>query len=167
MTWKSGDVAKHGRHDRLIEEEVHDPYMARGKPVEPTLCPECGVVFSSGRWQWLPEVPSGAHQQLCPACQRIQDKVPAGYLNLKGDFFDEHRDEIMKLIHNKVEAQKAQHPLKRLMDIEPQADGSVLITFTDMHLPRGAGEAIASAYEGDLDIQYTDQAGILRVYWQR
>lgn len=167
MSGKQTDVTKHGRHDRLIKEHVHDPYMARSKPAEPTVCADCGVVFSKGRWQWMSEAPAGAHQQRCPACQRIHDKVPAGFLTLSGTFFGEHRDEIIRLLHNKVEEQKAQHPMKRLMAIEDQKDGSVQITFTDMHLPRGVGEAIERAYEGDLDIQYTEESGIVRVYWKR
>lgn len=167
MSGKEGDVAKRGRQDRLLKERVHDPYMTRSKPNEPSVCSECGVVFSSGRWQWLPEIPAGAEQVLCPACQRVRDRVPAGYLTLSGEFFTAHRDEIMRLVHNKVEAQKAQHPMKRLMDVEDQEEGGVLVTFTDMHLPRGVGDAIARAYEGELEVQYTDEAGILRVYWQR
>lgn len=167
MSGKDGDVAKRGRQDRLIKERVHDPYMTRSKPVEPTVCPECAVVFSGGRWQWLTERPVNANEELCPACQRIRDKIPAGYLTLSGAFFSEHRDEIMHLVQNKVKAQKNEHPMKRLMDIENQQDGGVVLTFTDVHLPRGVGEAIEHAYEGQLDIQYTDEAGIVRVYWRR
>ena len=167
MGSKKTDIARQGRRDRLIRERIHDPYMARSKLKEPTLCKDCGAVFSRGRWQWLPEVPADAHQQRCPACQRIHDKVPAGILKVAGEFFETHRDEIMRLIHNKVEEQNAQHPMKRLMTVEDQKDGSVVLTFTDMHLPRGVGEAIERAYEGDLEIQYTEGSGIVRVYWKR
>jgi hypothetical protein len=73
----------------------------------------------------------------------------------------------MHLLHNKVEQQKTQHPMKRLMAIEDQENGEVVATFTDVHLPRGVGQAIESAYEGELDIQYTDEAGIVRVTWRR
>lgn len=155
------------RIDRMLKEETQDTYMARSKPVEPTVCTGCGVVFSGGRWQWQPSPPDGAREALCPACQRIRDKVPAGYLMLGGEFFTEHRDEIMNLVQNKVEEQKAQHPMKRIMSIDEEKDGGVAITFTDMHLPRGVGQAIARAYEGDLDIHYAAEPGHLRVYWQR
>ncbi len=167
MSDKVGEVAKRSRQDRLIKEKVHDPYMNRSKPVEPTVCPECGVAFSNGRWQWLTDIPHGAHKERCPACHRIHEKVPAGFLTLRGEFFDEHRDEIMHLVHNKVEEQKAQHPMNRLMDVEGQKAGGVVVTFTDVHLPRGVGAAIERAYKGDLDIQYTEEAGIVRVYWRR
>lgn len=167
MSGREGDVAQHGRQDRLIKERIHDPYMTRSKPVDPTLCTRCGVVFTHGRWQWLPEALVSVHETLCPACQRICDKVPAGYLTIRGDYFYDHRDDIINLVHNKVESQRAQHPLQRLMDIEEQEDRSVVITFTDIHLPRSVGEAIEDAYDGTLDIQYTEEAGIVRVSWQR
>jgi NMD protein affecting ribosome stability and mRNA decay len=167
MSWKDGEVAARGRKDRLIKEKVHDPYKARCKLSKSTVCPECKAAFRDGRWRWVPTAPKKAHFELCPACQRIRDRVPAGFLSLSGEFVDKHRDEIMLLLQNKVERQRKQHPMKRMMDIEEQKDGSTMITFTDMHLPRGVGEAIKNAYEGELDIQYTKGAGIVRVYWQR
>jgi NMD protein affecting ribosome stability and mRNA decay len=167
MAWKNGDVEERGRQDRLIKERIHDPYMTRSKPSEPTVCPECGVVFAGGRWQWMTQTPEDAERSLCPACQRGRDRVPAGYLYLSGDFLAQHRDEILNLVRNKAEGETAQHPMKRLMDIEERVDGGLEITFTDVHLPRGVGDAIRRAYEGELDIQYTDEAGIVRVYWTR
>lgn len=167
MSREKGYNAGKDRQDRLIKEKIHDPYMNRSKPTEPTICPQCKVVFSDGRWQWQPEVTKDTNEELCPACQRIQDKVPAGILSLSGDFFAEHRSEILNLVRNKVEGQNADHPMKRLMAIDDQDDGSAVITFTDTHLPRGVGQAIESAYEGELDIQYTAEANIVRVYWQR
>ena len=167
MGGKDTDISRQGRGDRLIKEQVHDPYMSRAKLPEPTVCPECGAVFLEGRWQWASNTTTKANEELCPACRRIREKVPAGFLTLSGGFFENHRDEIMKLVHNKVEAQKAQHPVKRIMDIEDRDDGSVVITFTDIHLPGGVGEAIEHAYKGELDIQYTREAGIVRATWMR
>jgi hypothetical protein len=167
MSQAKGYNAGKNRQDRLIKEKIHDPYMNRSKPPEPTICPECKVEFCDGRWQWQHGVPKVANEELCPACQRIQDKVPAGILTLSGDFLAIHRNEIMNLVHNKVEEQKAAHPMKRLMAIEDQDDGSSVITFTDTHLPRGVGQAIESAYEGKLNIQYTEESNVVRVYWQR
>jgi hypothetical protein len=56
--------------------------------------------------------------------------------------------------------------MKRLIDVEDQ-EGSAIITFTDTHLPRGVGKAIQKAYEGKLDIHYTEEASIVRVTWMR
>lgn len=167
MSGKDGDVAERGRGDRLIKEEIHDPYMARSKPKEPTVCPECHAVFHKGRWQWSTEPVSDAHEMMCPACERIRDDMPAGILTLTGAFLGKHRDEILKLIQNKVEEEKAEHPMKRLMGVEDGPEGELIVKFTDLHLPRGTGEAIERAYDGDLEIQYTKESNLVRVYWNR
>ncbi len=161
---KTSDYVRE-RHDRLIRELVHDPYMSKRKLSEPTVCPECGAVFHRGHWQWADQPPE-AHKVLCPACQRIQEQVPAGFLTLKGEFLDRHREEIMHLVRNVEQKEKAEHPLQRIMAIEQQPEETV-ITFTDPHLARGAGEAIFHAYEGDLDFEYEQGEYMLRVYWER
>lgn len=160
-------MAQYERRDRLIKEKVHDPYMTRSKLADPTLCPECKVVFTDGRWQWSATVPTVGNEELCPACRRMRDKVPAGFLTLKGSFFAEHRDEIMNIVHNKIEAQMSQRPMERIMGVEDQDDGSVVVTFTDVHSPQGVGEAIERACNGELDIHYADESGIVRVNWER
>jgi hypothetical protein len=153
------------RGDRLTQERVHDPYKIRSKLPEPTVCPECQAVFHQGRWTWA-ELPATANQELCPACRRIRDRVPAGFLTLSGEFYQEHREEIINAVRNKEENEKAQHPLKRIMGIEDQNDETV-ITFTEIHLPRGIGEALNSAYKGELNYQYTNEVNVLRVRWHR
>jgi len=167
MSGKSVDLNKNGKGNKLIKEKIHDPYMARCKPTEPTVCSECGVVFSSGRWQWMENAPDNPKMILCPACQRIHDRVPAGYLTLQGSFYNEHKEEIAKLIQNHADRQEQDHPLKRLMKIEDQKDNSTLVTVTEHHLATSLGKAIESAFQGDLDIQYTDEDTIVRVYWVR
>lgn len=167
MNGKDRRAAGHGRGNRLLKEEVHDPYMARSKPKEPAVCSECGAVFHKGRWQWA-ALPAGeVNEFMCPACERIRDNMPAGILTLSGSFLGKHRDEILKLIHNKVEEEKAEHPMKRLMGIEDGSEGELIVRFTDLHLPRGTGEAIERAYDGELEIQYTKESNLVRVYWNR
>lgn len=166
MKNRNSRLSNKGRQDKLIKERDHDPYRSKAKPPEPTQCSGCSAVFKDGRWQWMEEVPRNPHTELCPACQRIRDRVPAGILTLRGDFFDEHHDEIVALIRNKVEAENRQHPMKRMMAMERDGENTV-ITFTDTHLPRGVGSSIESAYQGELEIQYTPEAGIVRVNWRR
>lgn len=162
---KRTDTSHQPRRDRMDEERVSDPYRARGKWPEPTTCPECGVIFHEGRWQWGTAQP-GAAQHLCPACQRIHDRVPAGQLTLSGQFFAEHHEEILHLVHNAESKERAEHPLERIMDIKEEADHTV-VTFTDRHLVHGIGEALHHAYHGELDSHYTDEDDLLRVAWSR
>ena len=152
------------RHDRLLQEQVHDSYKASGKLSEPTVCPQCGSVFRSGRWQWG-DAPAGAHSAVCPACHRIQDQFPAGFVTLQGPFFLSHKEEILHLVRNHEHRERTNHPLQRIISVEEQADG-VVITTTDIHLARGVGEALHHAYQGELEFHYNPQESLLRVHWQ-
>ncbi len=153
------------RKDRDVKEFVHDTYKSRGKFVDPTLCPQCGALYQKGRWGWGDQ-PANPHKEICPACHRIKDKYPAGFLNVGGSFFKDHRDEILNLAHNEETEAKKNHPLSRLMRIE-QVEGGVLITTTDTHLPRRIGEALKHAYQGELKFQYAEGAYSIRVDWKR
>lgn len=152
------------RHDGIFQEKVHDAYKAKAKPAEPTVCPQCGAVFHDGRWQWS-KAPAAAHSATCPACHRLHDHFPAGYLTLDGAFFHANREEVMNLVHNNEKHEKAEHPLKRIMAVEEQKDGATLVTTTDIHLARGLGEALHHAYQGELEYHYNPEQNLLRVNW--
>jgi NMD protein affecting ribosome stability and mRNA decay len=162
---KHKDPSHGGRRDRMIHEMEHDPYRSRVKPTEPAACPECGAVFHQGRWQWAQAAPN-AHEVLCPACARIRDGVPAGYVTLRGTFLGEHAREILQLARNHEERARNEHPLQRIMDVE-QEPTTIHITCTDQHLARGIGEAVRHAYAGELELQYTDEDQTVRVTWHR
>ena len=153
------------RRDRLIRERVHDPYKTRLKLPEPTVCPDCGAVYHAGRWQWS-DVPAGANEERCQACHRLRDKYPAGELTLSGGFVAEHRDEIVGLARNTETRENGEHPLHRIMDIAEDKD-RIVVTTTDIHLPRRIGDALHDAFEGDLDINYTKETYFIRVSWTR
>lgn len=153
------------RHDRLLLEKIHDTYKSKGKLPEPTTCPECGAVFQEGRWRWV-ATPENAHRESCPACRRIRDRCPAGYVYLTGPFFSQHRSEILSLVHNQEQRARLEHPLQRIMQVEHE-NGGVLITTSDIHLARGIGEAIHNAYQGELEYHYNPEEVLLRVHWMR
>ena len=144
---------------------MDDPYRHAAKPPEPTVCPECKAVFSDGRWMWA-ATPDDANEQLCPACQRIQDRFPAGYVMIKGAFFTEHRNEIIALIESHEKKEKASRPLQRIMAIDKTREG-LEVTTTDSHLARGIGEALQDAYKGELKLRYSRDENLLRATWKR
>ncbi len=164
---KQSDVTKREkRHDRLIRERVHDPYKTRLKLQEPTVCPGCGAVFHRGRWHWEKTRPEGANEEMCQACHRSNDSYPAGEVTLSGGFLRVHREEILNLARNVEETEKAEHPRHRIMAIDDRAD-RVLITTTDIHLPRRIGQAVFNAYKGEFDFKYDEEGYFIRVSWSR
>lgn len=156
-------TAGHAQDDHVV-----DTYKLRKKLPEPTRCPACGAIYHDGRWQWprLPTV-TEAHEEYCTACQRINDKYPAGITTLTGPVIDRQRSEILSLVRNVEEAEKSEHPLNRIMAIEDKDGGQIVITTTDIHLPRRIGEAIHRAFHGDLQIHYDEAEYFVRVDWRR
>lgn len=148
-----------------LQPHVDDSYKSRGKPHEPTVCPECRAVVHEGRWQWL-AAPASAHSETCPACRRIQDNMPAGYVKLEGAFLVQHRDEILSLVRNVEGKEKPKHPMQRIMKVMNE-DGGVLVTTTDSHLARDIGEAVRHAYQGELVVHYNPDENLARVNWKR
>lgn len=146
---------------KLFQERVHDPYKSSEKLPTPTLCPECGAVFADGRWRWM-AAEKPAHRELCPACHRIKDHFPAGYVKLEGEFFSAHRTELLELARNVEKKARAEHPLERIMEVVDE-NGGVTITTTDVHLAHGIGEALHHAYKGTLDSRYNPAEKLLRV----
>lgn len=162
---ESPPVHPQRRSDRLLHERGHDPYHPQQKLPEPTLCPQCEAVFHEGRWHWAPR-PVPSHEALCPACRRINDDYPAGVLTIGGAFARQHADEILGLVRHQEEAEKGEHPLHRIMAVE-QGDDAIVVSTTDIHLPRRIGEALQHAYRGELAFHYDEEGYFIRVTWSR
>lgn len=155
-------IAGHAQDDHVV-----DTYKARKKLPEPTVCPNCGAVYQEGRWQWPTVTPAQAHEELCSACHRINDKYPAGTLTLSGAAVRKHKAEMLGLARNAEAAEKAEHPLNRIMAVEEEGPETLTITTTDIHLPRRIGEAVHKAFHGDLQVHYDQENYFVRVNWQQ
>ena len=153
------------RRDRMVQEYQHDTYKHKGKPKEPTVCPQCSAVFHKGRWTWDSR-PAQAHEAVCPACHRINDKYPKGMLTLKGPYFAANRAEVLNVARNEEAKEKKEHPLVRIMAIEERHEGTV-ITTTDDHLPHRIGEALHHAYDGEFSFHYDEGEQFVRANWTR
>jgi hypothetical protein len=155
-------TAGHAQDDHVI-----DTYKSGRKLSDPTLCPSCGAVYHEGRWQWAKApLTSPAQEELCPACQRIDDNYPAGIVTLKDPKLPDHKAEIVALARNQEDAEKGEHPLNRIMAIEEPGENQLVITTTDIHLPRRIGEAVERAFHGDLKVNYDEGSYFVRVDWR-
>lgn len=155
------------RYQRLqmLEGMRDDAYWASRKPRGPVCCPKCKAVFRDGRWSWS-AAPAGASKLRCPACRRIDEDSPAGYIALSGDFLAAHRNEVLARVRNCESKEKSTHPLERIMAVA-SANGGVQVTTTSVHLARRIAHALESAFKGTLNIAYNHQDNLLRVRWSR
>ncbi len=150
-----------------VGQESINPYFEGAKYPEPTVCPRCGLMYQTGRWQVV-EKPSGkpAHRHHCPACRRAIDRYPAGWVYLSGDYMTAHREEILSIARNQESAAAASRPLQRILWIEQQAE-RVEIATTNRHLAERIGKAIEGACKGTLQVKRAPNAPLARVYWER
>lgn len=153
------------RKEQLLEAIRDDSYRETSKLPEPTRCPKCGASYQSGRWTWA-KAPADAHAHKCPACQRIEDEFPGGYVTLKGPFLAEHRTEILNLVKARETRAKEDHPLQRIMAVDTSGE-TVVVKTTDAHLARGIAVALHEAFKGTLDMSYNKGENLLRATWKR
>jgi hypothetical protein len=149
-----------GQWDHII-----DPYKRAQKLHEPTVCPQCGAVYQQARWHWAPR-PVDAREELCQACHRINDKYPAGVVTLTGAIVQQHKADIIGLVHHQEQAEKKEHALNRIISIEESAN-NVVINTTDIHLPMRIGKAIKRAFRGELSDHFDEHGYFVRVNWHR
>jgi hypothetical protein len=87
-------------------------------------------------------------------------------ITLTGSFVREHRKELIHLARNNEVLENRDHPLNRIIKIEERPD-SIVITTTDIHLPRRIAEAVRHAYKGDLELRYDEEGYFVRAEWRR
>lgn len=148
---------------RAQQDQFQDPYQLRHKPDGEMVCTGCGAVYRDGRWQWG-HAPERAAQGRCPACRRTKDALPAGIVRLHGAGALARHDEIIGLVRHEEAAEKAEHPLNRIIAIKADGD-DIEIQTTDIHLPRRLGEAVKRAFHGKLDLHFDEAGYFVRVDW--
>jgi hypothetical protein len=153
------------RREPAMTELVEDSYKLKAKLAEPTSCPKCGATYRKGRWTWT-KPPADAHWRKCPACRRIEDRFPAGFVTLGGPFLAEHRAEVLNLVKARETRAKADFPMQRIIAVE-NADPDILVTTTDSHLARSIAKALHEAFKGELEIRASKDENLVRALWRR
>ena len=152
-----------------VGHESKNPYYEGKKYQEPTICSSCRLVYSEGRWTSetaSKKLMNQANKALCPACKRKKDRNPEGVVYLSGDYFHQHRKEILQLAKNAEQRAQENRPLQQIMSYTEE-ENTVEITTTNEHLARRIGKAIASAHAGELDIKSGQNQRLVRIYWSR
>ena len=143
----------------------HDTYAHRRKRAGTSVCGGCGVVFRAGRWCWDAPPADAVEGGLCPACERIRDRYPAGTLRLPASFAEE-REEVLGLIRNAEQSEKAEHPLERLMGIEDDPGGGLIVTTTGLHLARSIASKLERRFHRPARIRYPEESHLMHVDWE-
>lgn len=150
------------RPDKVIKQEEGDV----------RACSRCKAISREKRWIRDPEM---FHEALdagriefttCPGCQRLQEHMIDGVVELSGEYLKTHRDEAMGVIRRVEEDGYARNPTSKVAEVS-QEDGKLYIQTTNKWLAEGIGKEIRKAFKGDLEIQWLEDSDFVRVYWRR
>lgn len=160
-----GRMRPPGRHFELPDDPHHDPYFRKGKHAAPSVCSGCHAVFQHGHWAWG-TASAEAAQVLCPACMRIRDKQPGGYLSIGPGMSVTEHNELLSLLRHVEQRESADHAMERIMDVIGSGD-TMLVTTTSPHLAQALAAAIERTFGGEAVYAFSTAEHLLRVRWQR
>ena len=111
--------------------------------------------------------PTGEHRALCPACQRIRDRYPAGEVRISGEFARAHRDEILA---RSPPRRGAREGGASAAAPDGRARGRRALCWspppTSTWRTR-SGARCTDAFKGELHAPWQEKGDLLRVSWTR
>ncbi len=159
-------------HKRKSMDTTADPYLLCDGLSGSAVCKKCRAVFQNKRWSIDEDLyikrmgEKDVNTVICPACKKVKDNFPGGILNLKGDFYHDHENEIMNLIKNEEKRARGFNPLERIMNIVKTKKG-IEITTTNEKLAQRIGKRLNRAYQGNIAYRWSDSNKLLRAEWER
>jgi NMD protein affecting ribosome stability and mRNA decay len=164
----SGEKGKKFGHAGRIE----DPYrLEEGQ--EAAVCSQCHALYQGKRWffdeKLFNRLAGGLRirEATCPTCRKIEDRYPEGILNLSGEFFSQHRDEIVKLLEKEASRVSKRNVMDRLIGMTPEGKDKLVVETTTEKLAQHLGRAVYRAYKGELEFHWSEMNRFVRVYWSR
>jgi NMD protein affecting ribosome stability and mRNA decay len=165
------------------KEIIDDPYSMKQAPKGLLECPECRAVFYRKRWSF-PEIPSSPTRKstgagpkkptkhvlvpqifVCPACRKLRDGYPEGFLKIHWPNWEAHKPEVLGLIHNEEHQAVRKNPLERIMTIRTRPDGADIETTTE-HFAQRLGKHLDRAFKGSIEYRWSHKDKCVRVVWQ-
>ncbi len=151
---------------------VTDPYLPT-EGQEAAVCTGCQALYQNKRWFFDDQLyrrlagTDKVKEVICPTCRKIKEQYPEGILTLKGDFFQQHREEIMALVEKEAARIAAKSVQDRLIRIIPGGKDRLVVETTSEKLAQHLGRTVYRAFKGDLDFRWSEMNKFVRVYWSR
>ena len=148
-----------------------DPYQpAEGQ--EAAVCTQCHALYRNKRWSFdapLFERLAGTgkvREVVCPTCRKIKDHFPEGILTLSGEFFVQHREEIVRLLEKEAGRVARRSVADRIMQMIPEG-GKLVVETTSEKMAQHLGRTVYKACKGDLNFRWGEVERFVRVFWNR
>ncbi len=137
------------------------------------ICTNCQAVWHKGKWSLNPATRREVQRWrtptsvICPACRSAKEGIPTGILYLVGAFLEKNRAEILNLLRNVERVAAAKNPLERILRIKEDSRRRLVVETTSEKLARRLGRAVSKACGGTLQIRFSHEDKLVRVYWRR
>jgi hypothetical protein len=83
-------------------------------------------------------------------------------VTVTGPLSGERAEELISLARHEEAAEKSEHPLNRIIDIERDGENLVIQT-TNIHLPRRIGEAARREFHGEFEAHFDKDGYFARI----
>jgi NMD protein affecting ribosome stability and mRNA decay len=136
------------------------------RPEEGAICRGCDAVYRRKTWRRRPLLPSdrlSAARVLCPACHQVRSRRSFGEVVLRGPAVEGRRD-ILRRIRHIAERAVFTQPERRVVAIEPRADGVHVLT-TSQKLAHRVAVELTKAFGGHARYAWSDRGGRLYSVW--
>jgi len=155
---------------KAIDTEV-DPYLPKLGRAESARCTSCAAVYYDKHWTISEELPARLSESklapvLCPACCKIRDGFPGGYVTIQGEFALGHREEILRMVRNKEKRAMHLNPLERIIGIKEKG-GALEVSTTTEKLAQRIGRMLAKTFSGEVEYKWSSDVKLARVVWTR
>jgi hypothetical protein len=153
-------------------QDFDDPDIPDRHLEEGTVCSRCGAVYHNQHWVFDEKrremlLAAGTGKQVvCPGCKIVAERNPQGIVTLSGDYWPQHREDILNLIRNEEARGTNTNPLERIIDIREES-GSLIIETTNEKLAQRIGRSVHRAHKGEVDYRWSGDNNLVRVYWER
>ncbi len=152
--------------------ETSDPYRLE-EGMAAAVCHECHALYQGKNWFFDDKIyrelagSQKVREVICPTCRKIKDHYPEGILTLEGEFFLQHKAEIVRLVENEASRVSGRNVLDRIIKMTEEEPGKLVVETTTEKLAQRLGRAVYRAYKGNLDFRWSEMNKFVRVYWSR
>lgn len=146
-----------------------DPYLPKLSTGGMAFCGKCGAIYKGKRWSLSPVAAAPdkkAVKVLCPACRKIKDRFPGGFVTIKGSFLKAHKQEMLNLIRNKELRACYLNPLERIIKIT-EKNKEIEIQTTTEKLAQRIGQMLKKTFSGNVEYKWSSDVKLARVLWNR
>jgi NMD protein affecting ribosome stability and mRNA decay len=149
--------------------KVHAAEVRQGRLREPSVCEQCGAVFSRRVWRkpatFSAALLTRARWTRCPACVQASREEYLGRVLLRGPYAAARVREITARIHNVVARAHETQPERRMVSIEGQESGLEVLT-TSQKLAHRIAHELQKAFGGRTTYVWADD-GVLTATCER